>query len=208
MMGFDFTERMRVTLALAREESARLHHEYVGTEHMLLGLVRDDESIGVQALKGLGVDPQAIRRRVADVVRPGPSTAYSGPDLPYTSRAKKVLELAMNEANTLGHSYVGTEHLLLGLVVEGKGIAAQVLWEAGVTSDAARAEVVRILGGGQPQWLAPSIDADELEALKGKPVERVELILHYPDGQQFRRTFASHRHAAAFLTTVGPADSH
>jgi ATP-dependent Clp protease ATP-binding subunit ClpA len=146
MNGYNFTERVRKVLAYAREEAARLHHEYVGTEHILLGLVREGEGVASTALQNLGVDQDQLRDTIEAVVKTGSLSARTGPDLPYTSRAKKVLELAMKEARELNHSYVGTEHLLLGLIAEGKGIAAQVLVDAGATLDAVRAEVVRIFG--------------------------------------------------------------
>lgn len=146
MQGYNFTERVRKVLAYAREEAARLHHEYVGTEHILLGLIREGEGVASTALQNLGVDQDQLHDTIESVVKTGSPSAHTGPDLPYTSRAKKVLELAMKEARELNHSYVGTEHLLLGLIEEEKGIAAQVLVDAGATLDAVRAEVFRILG--------------------------------------------------------------
>jgi ATP-dependent Clp protease ATP-binding subunit ClpA len=151
MQGYNFTERVRKVLAYAREEAARLHHEYVGTEHILLGLIREGEGVASTALQNLGVDQDRLGDTIEGVVKTGNPSARTGPDLPYTSRAKKVLELAMKEARELNHSYVGTEHLLLGLIAEGKGIAAQVLVDAGATLDAVRAEVVRILGTEMPE---------------------------------------------------------
>lgn len=146
MQGYNFTERVRKVLAYAREEAAGLHHEYVGTEHILLGLVREGEGVASTALQNLGVDQDRLRDTIETIVKKGNPGARTGPDLPYTSRAKKVLELAMKEARELNHSYVGTEHLLLGLIEEQKGIAAQVLVDAGATLDAVRGEVLRILG--------------------------------------------------------------
>ena len=152
MNGYNFTERVRKVLAMAREEAARLHHEYVGTEHILLGLIREGEGVAAAVLQSLTVDLDALGQRIDDTVKKGKAQADTGPDLPYTSRAKKVLELAMSEARELNHSYVGTEHLLLGLIREEKGIAAQVLADAGLRLDAARAEVLRLLGtDGQTQ---------------------------------------------------------
>jgi DNA-binding transcriptional regulator YhcF (GntR family) len=146
LSGYNFTERVRKVLAMAREEAARLHHEYVGTEHILLGLVREGEGVAATVLQNLNVNPDRIRRRIEETVKTGKAGGEPRPDLPYTSRAKKVLEFAMSETRELDHAYVGTEHLLLGLLREEKGIAAQVLVDAGVTLHAARAEVVRILG--------------------------------------------------------------
>src|SRR5690242_18537737 len=151
MNGYNFTERVRKVLAMAREEAARLHHEYVGTEHILLGLIREGEGVAATVLQNLSVELDEIQQKIEETVKKGKAAQTTGPDLPYTSRAKKVLELAMSEARELNHSYVGTEHLLLGLLREEKGIAAQVLTDAGVNLEAARAETLRILGTEMPQ---------------------------------------------------------
>ncbi len=146
MNGYNFTDRVRKVLQMAREEAARLHHEYVGTEHILLGLIREGEGVAAAVLTNLGVDLDDVQQKIEETVKKGKAAAATGPELPYTSRAKKVLELAMMEARELSHSYVGTEHLLLGLLREEKGIAAQVLTDAGVTLEQARAETLRLLG--------------------------------------------------------------
>ncbi|MSR07876.1 MAG: ATP-dependent Clp protease ATP-binding subunit [Gemmatimonadetes bacterium] len=146
MNGYNFTDRVRKVLQMAREEAARLHHEYVGTEHILLGLIREGEGVAAAVLTNLNVDLEEIQQKIEETVKKGKAPAAAGPDLPYTSRAKKVLELAMSEARELNHSYVGTEHLLLGLLREEKGIAAQVLTDAGVNLEQARAETLRLLG--------------------------------------------------------------
>src|SRR5450432_2292504 len=151
MNGYNFTERVRKVLAMAREEAARLHHEYVGTEHILLGLIRGGEGVAAAVLQNLSVDLDEIQQKIEETVKKGKAAQTTGPDLPYTSRAKKVLELAMMEARELNHSYVGTEHLLLGLLREEKGIAAQVLTDAGVTLEQSRAETLRLLGSDLPQ---------------------------------------------------------
>ncbi|HKY96820.1 MAG TPA: Clp protease N-terminal domain-containing protein, partial [Gemmatimonadaceae bacterium] len=150
MNGYNFTERVRKVLAMAREEAERLRHEYVGTEHILLGLIREGEGVAAAVLQNLSVDLDEIQQKIEDTVKKGKAAAATGPDLPYTSRAKKVLELAMAEARDLTHNYVGTEHLLLGLLREEKGIAAQVLTDAGINLDAARAETLRLLGTDMP----------------------------------------------------------
>ena len=151
MNGYNFTDRVRKVLQMAREEAARLHHEYVGTEHILLGLIREGEGVAAAVLSNLNVDLEEIQQKIEDSVKKGKAAAAAGPDLPYTSRAKKVLELAMSEARELNHSYVGTEHLLLGLLREEKGIAAQVLTDVGVNLEQARAETLRLLGSEVPQ---------------------------------------------------------
>ena len=146
MNGYNFTDRVRRVLQLAREEAARLHNEYVGTEHILLGLIREGEGVGAAVLINLNVDLEEISRRIEETVKKGAAAGSAGPDLPYTSRAKKILEFSMSEARELNHRYVGTEHLLLGVLREEKGIGAQVLTDAGVTLETARSEVLRVLG--------------------------------------------------------------
>ena len=150
MNGYNFTDRVRKVLQMAREEAARLHHEYVGTEHILLGLIREGEGVAAAVLTNLNVDLEEIQQKIEETVKKGKASSAPGPDLPYTSRAKKVLELAMTEARELNHSYVGTEHLLLGLLREEKGIAAQVLSDAGVSLEQSRAETLRLLGSDMP----------------------------------------------------------
>jgi ATP-dependent Clp protease ATP-binding subunit ClpC len=144
-MNYNFTDRVRKVLAMAREEAIRLQHDYVGTEHILLGLIREGEGVAAAVLTNLSVDLDQIHERVEESVRKGKATIALG-ELPYTSRAKKVLEFAMAEAKDFNHSYVGTEHLLLGLLREEKGIAAQVLNSLGITLEDARAETLKVLG--------------------------------------------------------------
>src|SRR3982750_324906 len=146
MNGYNFTERVRKVLAMAREEAARLHHEYVGTEHILLGLIREGEGVAATVLQNLSVELDEIQQKIEETVKKGKAAQTTGPDLPYTSRAKKVLELAMSEARELNHSYVGTEHLLLGLLREETGIAAQALAQHGVDFASGRRETMRLLG--------------------------------------------------------------
>jgi ATP-dependent Clp protease ATP-binding subunit ClpC len=144
-MNYNFTDRVRKVLAMAREEAIRLQHDYVGTEHILLGLIREGEGVAAAVLTNLNVDLDQIHERVEESVRKGKATIALG-ELPYTSRAKKVLEFAMAEARDFNHSYVGTEHLLLGLLREEKGIAAQVLNSLGVSLEDGRAETLKVLG--------------------------------------------------------------
>ena len=120
-MNYNFTDRVRKVLAMAREEAIRLQHDYVGTEHILLGLIREGEGVAAAVLTNLSVDLEQVQEQIEESVRRGKATIALG-ELPYTSRAKKVLEFAMAEARELNHSYVGTEHLLLGLLREEKGI--------------------------------------------------------------------------------------
>ena len=201
MNGYNFTERVRKVLGMAREESARLDHEYVGTEHMLLALVKESEGVGFEVLRTFGVDTQAVADHVEKVIHRGRPSANSGRDLPYTSRAKMVLELSMKEAATMKHGYVGSEHLLLGMLAEGNGIAAQVLRDAGVTLDEARAAVVRILGTGPAQVRMPRDSRRRSSATT--PVEHVEVIVHYRDGRRFQGSFTSPQDAIGFLSSAG-----
>jgi len=182
MNGYNFTERVRKVLAMAREEAARLHHEYVGTEHILLGLIREGEGVAATVLTNLSVELDDIQQKIEETVKKGKAGQTTGPDLPYTSRAKKVLELAMSEARELNHSYVGTEHLLLGLLREEKGIAAQVLTDAGVNLDAARAETLRILGTEMPQGGAQGQAGNQPQAQaqpKGEKKSKTPALDHF-----------------------------
>jgi ATP-dependent Clp protease ATP-binding subunit ClpC len=148
-MNYNFTDRVRKVLAMAREEAVRLQHDYVGTEHILLGLIREGEGVAAAVLMNLNVDLDQIQERTEEQVRKGKAGVTMG-ELPYTSRAKKVLEFAVAEARDLNHSYVGTEHLLLGLLREEKGVAAQVLESLGVTLEGAREQTLKLLGTDMP----------------------------------------------------------
>jgi hypothetical protein len=130
----------------AHEEAAALRHQYVGTEHLLLALAQETDGASFTVLTALGVEPADLISAVRDLTTQGRADASNAHDLPYTQRAKKVLELAMTEAYELNHSYVGTEHLLLGLVREEKGIGAQVLTKAGLSLDTARRMVIQTVG--------------------------------------------------------------
>jgi ATP-dependent Clp protease ATP-binding subunit ClpC len=146
MSGYNFTSHVREALQRAREEAARLRHEYVGTEHILLGLLSTTDTSAVLILQDLGADLACIRTDVIARVPEGRASPGANPDLPYTSRAKKSLEEGMREAMERNHAYVGTEHLLLGLLRERKGVAAQVLEHNGIQLDAARARMLERLG--------------------------------------------------------------
>src|SRR5687767_14024126 len=179
MNGYNFTDRVRKVLQMAREEAARLHHEYVGTEHILLGLIREGEGVAAAVLTNLNVDLEDIQQKIEETVKKGKAAAAAGPDLPYTSRAKKVLELAMTEARELNHSYVGTEHLLLGLLREEKGIAAQVLTDAGVNLEQSRAETLRLLGSDMPQASAGGSSSQPSSAPKSEKKSKTPALDHF-----------------------------
>jgi len=144
-----FTERARKVIILAKEEARRFNHDYIGTEHILLGLVREGEGVAAAVLEKMGVSLENIRLEIEKLVQPGPTTQIIG-DIPFTPRAKKALELAAEEARALGHNYIGTEHLLLGLIREGEGIASQVLLNLGMDLNTVRNEVMELLGSALP----------------------------------------------------------
>ncbi len=146
-----FTERARKVIVYAKEEARRFNHDYIGTEHLLLGLVREGEGVAAAVLQKLGLDLETIRIEVEKLVQPGPQTQVLG-DIPFTPRSKKALELSAEEARALGHNYIGTEHLLLGLVKEGEGMAYRVLLNLGLDLGKLRNEVMELLGSGIPGY--------------------------------------------------------
>jgi ATP-dependent Clp protease ATP-binding subunit ClpC len=150
-----FTERARKVIILAKEEARRFNHDYIGTEHLLLGLIREGEGVAATVLQKLGISLENIRLEIEKLVQPGPTTQIIG-DIPFTPRAKKTLELAAEEARSLGHNYIGTEHLLLGLIREGEGVASQVLLNLGLDLNTVRNEVMELLGSALPGFGAPA----------------------------------------------------
>jgi len=144
-----FSERARRVLTLAQEEARHFNHNYIGTEHILIGLVREDEGVAAKVLIDMGVSLSKVRSAVEFIIGRGekPTTGEIG----LTPGAKKVIELAIDEARHLGHSYIGTEHLLLGLLREGEGVAARVLDSFEVTRERAQAEITRVLSHGVPK---------------------------------------------------------
>ena len=140
-----FTERARQVVVLAQDEARRLKHNYIGTEHLLLGLLREEEGLAARVLESLDISTDEVRAQVARIVGQGDEAAAG--QVPLTPRAKKVLELSLKEAMSLNHNYIGTEHVLLGLVRENEGVAARILLEFDVDADKVRNEVLRLLGG-------------------------------------------------------------
>ncbi len=138
-----FTDRARRVLVLAQEEARLLNHSFIGTEHILLGLIHEGEGVAAKALESLGISLEAVREKVEETIGPAGSAPTGSP--PFTPRAKKVLELSLREALQLGHNYIGTEHMLLGLVREGEGVAAQVLVSLGADLSRVRHEVLQLL---------------------------------------------------------------
>jgi len=142
-----FTDRARRVVVLAQEEARMLNHNYIGTEHILLGLIHEGEGVAAKALESLGISLEAVRQQVEEIIGQG-QQAPSG-HIPFTPRAKKVLELTSREASQLGHHYIGTEHILLGLIREGEGVAAQVLVRLGADLNRVRQQVIQLLHGYQ-----------------------------------------------------------
>ena len=142
-----FTDKARRVVVLAQEEAKMLNHNYIGTEHLLLGLIHEGEGVAAKALEALGISLDAVREQVQEIIGQG-QQAPTG-HIPFTPRAKKVLELSLREALQLGHSYIGTEHLLLGLIREGEGVAAQVLTKLGADTNRVRQQVIQLLSGFQ-----------------------------------------------------------
>ncbi|MCW2927670.1 MAG: ATPase domain protein, partial [Thermoleophilia bacterium] len=140
-----FTERARQVVVLAQDEARALKHNYIGTEHILLGLLREEEGLAARVLDSLDITVDEVRTQVARIVGQG-DEATSG-QIPFTPRAKKVLELALREALSLGHNYIGTEHILLGLVRENEGVAARILLDFDADAEKIRNEIIRMLSG-------------------------------------------------------------
>jgi ATP-dependent Clp protease ATP-binding subunit ClpA len=144
-----FTDRARRVVVLAQEEARLLNHNYIGTEHILLGLIHEGEGVAAKALESVGISLEAVRQQVEAIIGRG-QQAPSG-HIPFTPRAKKVLELSLSEAHRLGHNYISTEHMLLGLIREGEGVAAQVLVRLGADLNGVRQQVIRLVTGREPE---------------------------------------------------------
>jgi ATP-dependent Clp protease ATP-binding subunit ClpC len=141
-----FTDRARRVIVMAQDEARRLDHNYIGTEHILLGLLNEGAGVAARALESLGISLDVVRQQVEEIIGRGRGPSPSG-HIPFTPRAKKVLELSLSEAMHLGHTYIGTEHILLGLIREGEGVAAQVLVDLGVDLNRARLQVIALVTG-------------------------------------------------------------
>jgi ATP-dependent Clp protease ATP-binding subunit ClpA len=148
-----FTDRARRAVALAAEEARMLNHNYLGTEHLLLGLIREGDGVAAQALELLGISLQAVRQEVEAIISRGEHVPSEV--IPFTPRSKKVLDLSLRESLQLGHDYIGTEHILLGLIREGDGVAAQVLVKLGANPSRVRQQVIQLIDGQQSREGAP-----------------------------------------------------
>jgi len=144
-----FTERARQVVVLAQDEARALKHNYIGTEHILLGLLREEEGLAARVLESLDITVEEVRAQVARIV--GQGDEVTSGQIPFTPRAKKVLQLALREALSLGHNYIGTEHILLGLVREDEGVAARILLDFDADAEKIRSEVLRVLSEPQPR---------------------------------------------------------
>jgi ATP-dependent Clp protease ATP-binding subunit ClpA len=172
-----FTERARQVVVLAQDEARALKHNYIGTEHILLGLLREEEGVAARVLEGFDVTADEVRAQVRQIVGEGDEPATG--QIPFTPRAKKVLELALREAMTLGHNYIGTEHVLLGIARENEGVAARILLDFDADAETIRNEIIRMLSGPRAAGVDPRvykllerIRARKREALAAGQVER------------------------------------
>ena len=173
-----FTERARKVLSLAQEEAQRFNHNYIGTEHLLLGLVREGDGVAAKVLSNLGVELNKVRSAVEFIIGRGDRIVLG--DIGLTPRAKKVIELAVDEARRLNHHYIGTEHLLLGLVREGEGIAAGVLESLGVNLEKVRTQTIQVLNQGS----SDSAVRGESRPMPGIPALSVERLTHIQEEMQ------------------------
>lgn len=190
MIGYSFTPQLRAVLAMAREEARRFRHEFIGAEHILLALTRDEDGGSARVFRHLDVAPERIRQKLEETLVPGLDLS-TGPDLPFTARGKKALELTLQETARFRAAAADTQHLLLGLCAEGKGIAAQVLAMSGVTIDRARAAVEQ-LDGVTPEPLPPAADA-------AADVVNVTIEIRRADGSVSRVTMPSVGAALEYL---------
>ena len=162
-----FTDKARRVVVLAQEEAKLLNHNYIGTEHILLGLIHEGEGVAAKSLEALGINLESVREQVQEIIGQG-QQAPTG-HIPFTPRAKKVLELSLREALQLGHSYIGTEHLLLGLIREGEGVAAQVLTKLGADTNKVRQQVIQLLSGFQGKETV-NVGGENHEKQKGSQI--------------------------------------
>jgi len=150
VIGENFSERVRKVLALAQKEAVRLRHEYIGTEHLLLGLIRDGEGVAAVVMQNLGVNLEALSQRIEEMVPAGKGSTSPPANLPQSSRAQRAIEFTVEASRELGHRYIGTEHLLLGLLRERTGPAAQLLLSSGLSLQSVQSETLRLLGTEVP----------------------------------------------------------
>lgn len=180
-----FTERARQTVILAQQNAVSLKHGYLGTEHVLLGLLEEREGLGARALVDLGLTYEAAVEDVKRIIHVGDEDVAVPPGgLPFTPRAKKVYELALREALSLGCNYIGTEHILLGIVRENEGVAARVLLEHGIDSEKTRDEVIRRLSGERKPKQAPAVVAADLMAVGDRLQSEASRVAEFLKGER------------------------
>ncbi len=194
LAGYDFTYRVRGALIKAREEARLRHHEHVGTEHLLLGLLAEEDTLVMDVLENLGAGPIDLQTAVELMITDGkPTGRAQTPDLPYTPRARVVLDQAISTAHEFGDGYVGTQHLLLGLIREQHGVAARAMTTAGLTEPLLRREIVRLLQG---EGAAAMIDVPQSDTQV--PLS-IAVEVHYGDGSTAKKVFTSKDEAIGFL---------
>jgi ATP-dependent Clp protease ATP-binding subunit ClpC len=194
LAGYDFTYRVRGALIKAREEARLRHHEHVGTEHLLLGLLAEEDTLVMDVLENLGAGPIDLQTAVELMIIDGkPTGRAQTPDLPYTPRARVVLDQAISTAHEFGDGYVGTQHLLLGLIREQHGVAARAMTTAGLTEPLLRREIVRLLQG---EGVAATIDVPQSDTQV--PLS-IAVEVHYGDGSTAKKVFTSKDEAIGFL---------
>jgi ATP-dependent Clp protease ATP-binding subunit ClpC len=205
-----FTDRARRVVVLAQEEARMLDHNYIGTEHLLLGLIHEGHGVAAGALESLGISLEDVRRNVEEMIGRG-EAAPSG-HIPFTPRAKKVLELSLRESQQLGQDYIGTEHILLGLIREGEGVAAQVLVKLGADLNRVRQQVLEMVGGraarepeaGGPLEAAGGLAGDEPGMrIVGSPAQMDEILRRLRSMDT--RLAAVERHLGLGTREPGPA---
>jgi ClpA/ClpB-like protein len=207
-----FTERARQVVVLAQDEARALHHNHIGTEHILLGLLREEDGLAARVLESFGVTAEEVRAKVGNII--GPGDAVTSAQIPFTPRGKKVLELSLAEALRLGHNYIGTEHVLLGLVRENEGIAARILLDFDADAEKIRKEIIRMLSGPGRRGGAELVDVTQLTSppLAPEVMEELERVAAEKElaieEQQFERAASARDRehklcsAAAALMTV------
>jgi ATP-dependent Clp protease ATP-binding subunit ClpC len=188
-----FTERARQVVVLAQDEARALKHNYIGTEHILLGLLREEEGLAARVLESLDITVEEVRAQVARIVGQGDEVTTG--QIPFTPRAKKVLELALREALSLGHNYIGTEHILLGLVRENEGVAARILLDFDADAEMVRNEVIRWLEGPgrRPSDVSPVLSS---RSMRSRPTTERRVL-------DFGRSFVTLPEALAIGGLVG-----
>jgi ATP-dependent Clp protease ATP-binding subunit ClpC len=196
LTGYDFNTRLRGALIKAREDARRRNHEYVGTEHLLLGLLAEEDTLVVDVLEKLDVRPIDLQVAIEHMITDGrPSGRMQTPDLPYTPRARVVLDQAISAAHEFGDGYVGTQHLLLGLIRERQGVAARAMTTAGLTEVELLREIVRLLQG---EPVAAMIDVPQSQSDTQVPLS-IAVEVHYGDGSMAKKIFTSKDEAIGFL---------